>query len=152
MMQMMGAIFANQEQQRLTNAWVTNPITNLASSGCAIEVAPTPQPIITLPPALVQLVGGAANPSVHPGAAVRFGRNRGAGIRSPCGRGGWRLHAQPTEHRLTAMLLLPTFASARGPPSTTGPCASTLENSQPSQEQLTSNGARQDRPLPLPSS
>ena len=65
MMQMMGAIFANQEQQRLTNAWVTSSITNIsASSGCATEAAPTPQPIITLPPALVRLGGGAANPGV----------------------------------------------------------------------------------------
>ena len=62
MMQMMRAIFANQEQKRLTNTWVTNSITNISeSSGCAIEAAPTPQPIITLPPALVRLVGGAAN-------------------------------------------------------------------------------------------
>ena len=66
MMQMMGAIFANQEHQWLTNAWVTSSITNIpaASSGCAIEAAPVPQPIITLPPALVRLGGVAANPGV----------------------------------------------------------------------------------------
>ena len=65
MMQMMGEIFTNQEQQRLTNARVTSSITNIsASSGCAIEAAPTPQPIITLPSALVRLGGVAANPGV----------------------------------------------------------------------------------------
>ena len=61
MMQLLGAIFANQEYQRLTDTWVTNSITNIsASSGCAIEAAPTPQPVITLLPALVRLAGGAA--------------------------------------------------------------------------------------------
>ena len=65
MMQMMGSIFANQEQQRLTNAWVTSSITNIsASSGCAIEAALAPQPIITMPPALVRLGGVATNPGV----------------------------------------------------------------------------------------
>ena len=65
MMQMMEAVFANQEHQRLTNAWVTNSITNIsASSGCAIEAAPAPQLVITLPPAIVRLVGTAANPDV----------------------------------------------------------------------------------------
>ena len=53
------------EQQGLANAWVTSSITNIsASSGCAIEAAPTPQPIITLPPAIARLVGAAANPGV----------------------------------------------------------------------------------------
>ena len=52
---MMAPIFANQEHQRLTNTWVTNPITDISSrSGCAIEAAPTPQPVVTLPPARVR--------------------------------------------------------------------------------------------------
>ena len=55
LMQMMGMIFAGQEQQRLTNEWATSSITSIsASSGCAIEAAPHPQAPIQMPPALIQ--------------------------------------------------------------------------------------------------
>ena len=63
LMQMMGMIFAGQEQQRLTNEWVTSSITSIsASSGCAIEAAPEPQAVITMPPALVRFAGVASDP------------------------------------------------------------------------------------------
>ena len=63
LMQMMGMIFAGQEQQRLTNEWVTSSITIIsASSGCAIEAAPGPQAAITTPPALVRFARVASDP------------------------------------------------------------------------------------------
>ena len=59
MMQMLGMIFAGQEQQRLQNDWVTTSITGIsASSGCVIEAAPEPQTAIKMPPALVRLAAG----------------------------------------------------------------------------------------------
>ena len=56
-MQMMGLVFAGQEQQRLTNGWVAKSMQAIsASSGCAIEAAPAPQEIVALPPAPVRMV------------------------------------------------------------------------------------------------
>ena len=55
LMQILGMIFAGQEQQRVTNGWVASSITTIsASSGCAIEAAPEPQVAITMSPALVR--------------------------------------------------------------------------------------------------
>ena len=54
---MLGMIFVGQEQQRLTNEWVTDSITTIsASSGVAIEAASEQQQqaTITMPPALVR--------------------------------------------------------------------------------------------------
>jgi hypothetical protein len=67
MMQMMGMIFAGQEQQRLTNGWVAESITAIsASSGCAIEAAPAPQAIIAMPPALIRLAAQTAPAGASP--------------------------------------------------------------------------------------
>ena len=56
LLQMMAMMFAGQEQQRLTNAWVVQSMEAIsASSGCAIEAAPASQEIATLPPALVRM-------------------------------------------------------------------------------------------------
>ena len=55
-MQVMGMIFAGQEQQRVTNGWVAKSTEAIsASSGCAIEASPAPQEIVALPPALVRM-------------------------------------------------------------------------------------------------
>ena len=55
-MQMMAMMFAGQEQQRVTNAWVAKSMEAIsASSGCAIEALPATQEIVTLPPALVRM-------------------------------------------------------------------------------------------------
>ena len=60
-MQMMAMMFAGQEQQRLTNAWVVQSMEAIsASAGCAIEAAPASQEIVTLPPALVRMTQSAA--------------------------------------------------------------------------------------------
>ena len=70
-MQMMGAIFASQEHQRVTNAWVTSSIARIsASSGCASEAAPEPQPIITMPLALVRFGGVTAEVTADPGVTM----------------------------------------------------------------------------------
>ena len=58
--------------------------------------------------------------------------------------------ARQTGHRPVTVLQSPTSANAWGPLSATGSYASTCENSQPSQEQLASNGARQG-PISFPS-
>ena len=56
-----------------------------------------------------------------------------------------------THGNVPAANVATTCASARrSPPSATGLCTSTLENSQPSQEQLTSNRAQQDPISPPP--
>ena len=59
-MQMMGMMYAGQEQQRVTNLWVAKSMETIsASSGCAIEAAPAPQEIVALPPALVRMAQSA---------------------------------------------------------------------------------------------
>ena len=66
LMQMMAMMFAGQEQQRLTNAWVVQSMEAIsASSGCAIEAAPASQEIVTLPPALVRMTQSAARAAPH---------------------------------------------------------------------------------------
>ena len=63
LIQMLGMIFAGQEQQRLTNEWVAGSITIIsASSGVTIEAVPEPQTAITIPPALVRFSGVAPDP------------------------------------------------------------------------------------------
>ena len=58
LVQMLGMIFAGQEQQRLTNERVASSTTTISvSSGCAIEAAPELQAAITMPPALVRFSG-----------------------------------------------------------------------------------------------
>ena len=67
MMQILGMIFAGQEQQRLTNGWVTESITTIsASSGCAIEAAPAPQAAIAMLPALVPFAAQSAPAGATP--------------------------------------------------------------------------------------
>ena len=66
LMQMMAMMFAGQEQQRVTNAWVVKSMEAISSSsGCAIEAAPASQEIVTMPPALVRMAqsapGGASS-------------------------------------------------------------------------------------------
>ena len=80
------------------------------------------------------------------GSAACSLRHADGGVRPAEGARG----VQPTanQHK-EAPPLLAARASARGPLSAVGLCASTLENSQPSRKQLTSNGAWQGPP-PLP--
>ena len=96
-MQMVGMIFAGQEQQRLTDEWVTSSITSIsASSGCAIDAAPESQAAITMPPTLVRFAGVTSDPD----AMVTETANTAAATGSPAlaasARGGGGAMAPPS--------------------------------------------------------
>ena len=96
MMQMLGMIFAGQEQQRLQNDWVTTSITGIsASSGCVIEAAPEPQTAIKMPPALVRLAAG-TDPDVLVTEATSATARRLNGACSRCEWGGVLRRRPPT--------------------------------------------------------
>ena len=108
LMQMMAMMYAGQEQQPLTNAWVAQSVEAIStSSGCAIEAPPASHEIAELPPALVRMAQSAAQgatpidpkatelaaaaPAASP--AVPKATDSGGGASPPhmpkrCGRGG----------------------------------------------------------------
>jgi hypothetical protein len=54
-------MYAGQEQQRVTNAWVVRSVEAIStSSGCAIEAPPASHGLVELPPALVRMTQTAA--------------------------------------------------------------------------------------------